>query len=146
MQMDGQSCRQRCAERQTAFVPHRDREGGNITVLGSGTRRRPPCVRKRSRCSFCSLFFFAPPARQVTRPWQSEGQRAESQGRTHIHTKTLHQYYKPVFYYEQFTSPCYFMDYFCSERRFLHLTNESVLQKCTEAILLGKKNYTMKLL
>lgn len=145
MQMDGQSCRQRCAERQTAFVPHRDREGGNITVLGSGTRR-PPCVRKRSRCSFCSLFFFAPPARQVTRPWQSEGQRAESQGRTHIHTKTLHQYYKPVFYYEQFTSPCYFMDYFCSERRFLHLTNESVLQKCTEAILLGKKNYTMKLL
>lgn len=31
-------------------------------------------------------FLFSAPARQVTRPWQLEGQRAESQGRRHTHT------------------------------------------------------------
>lgn len=81
----------------TVFVPELGGEGFNITVFEPGTRNTS-IQEKRSHCCHCADYF-PPPTRQVTRPQQSEGQRAEGQSprvaNTHIHTKTVHQYYKP---------------------------------------------------
>lgn len=83
-----------CRENKQHVFPIQTEKVSTLPCLdrGHGTHKCPV----EESLSMCRLFIFTP-ARQVTRPRQLEGQRAESQGRghTHTHTKALHQYYKP---------------------------------------------------
>lgn len=81
--------------KEMVFVPELDGGGFNITVFEPGTWNTS-VQEKRSHCWHCADYF-PPPHEAGDKAAAVRGAEGQSPrvANTHIHTKTLHQYYKP---------------------------------------------------